>query len=81
MPVLTHTFPAAGYAVIHDGNGFVQFHACAAGSEISTGQPHLETFSDEEEATARAIELGYSFPAPEDDPLALPLPEPPPEAP
>ena len=86
MPVLSHTFTADGFAVIYDDDGFVQFQACPTGTEITTGQPNLETFTDEAAATARALELGYVFPSPEDDPLVLPLtepapPEPEPEAP
>jgi hypothetical protein len=85
MSVLSHVFPAEGpdgFAVIHDGDGFVQFLPCPAGTEVASGQPFLETFTDEAAATARALELGFVFPPPEDDPLALLVPpEPEPEVP
>lgn len=75
MPVLSHTFPAEGpdgFAIIHDGADFIQFMECPAGTEIATGQPYLETFTDEAAATARALDLGYEFPPPEPDPPEAP---------
>lgn len=56
-------FDVDTFVVVHDSAGFVQLIECAAGSAMGTGQPFVETYLDEDEALARAIELGYVPPA------------------
>jgi hypothetical protein len=70
MAPITLPFPEGGYAVIHNNNGFALLLDCAAGSEITTGQPYAEAFTLEqaEEALASAIELGYTPPLPTENP-------------
>lgn len=59
------TFTERTFVVVHDNAGFVQFFDCEPDSELATGQPEVETFTDEAAARTRAIELGYVFPEPE----------------
>jgi len=68
-------FTERTFVVVHDDNGFVQYLDCEAGTALGTGQPHVEQFTDEAAARARAEELGYIFSAPENDPLAPSAPE------
>lgn len=75
MPVTELTFTEHTFVVIHDDNGLVHYLDCEADTALGTGQPHIEQFTDEAEAKARAEELGYVFPDPETDPFAPPAPE------
>jgi hypothetical protein len=43
------------------GDDVVHFVEIAEGSSIISGQPNIEKFTNEEEAKARAIKLGYVF--------------------
>lgn len=43
------------------GDDAVHFVEIAEGSSVISGQPNIEKFTNEEEAKARAIELGYVF--------------------
>jgi len=43
------------------GDDAVHFVEIAEGSSVISGQPNIEKFINEEEAKARAIELGYVF--------------------
>ena len=48
------------YFVCHGPNA-VHYVEVPEGSNISSGQPNIEEFTDEALAKARAIELGYVF--------------------
>lgn len=65
MPITELVFTEPTYVVIHDGEGFVQYLEGEPGTALGTGQPHVETFTDEAAARARAEELGFIFPDPE----------------
>ena len=48
------------YFVCH-GPNVVHYVEVPKGSNLSSGQPNIEEFTDETIAKARAIELGYIF--------------------
>ena len=48
------------YFVCH-GPNTVHYAEVPEGSNLSSGQPNIEEFTDEALAKARAIELGYVF--------------------
>ena len=54
------------YYVCHGPNA-VHYIEVEAGFVFATGQPNSESFTDEAAARARAEELGYVFPAEDDD--------------
>lgn len=58
-------FTETKWVVCH-GPGVVHFTELSAGSSMMTGQPNFEPFDNEQEAVARAEELGYVFPVEED---------------
>jgi hypothetical protein len=67
-----HTFTEQSYAVIHNDDGYLQYSEMEPGTELVT--PHtVEIFTDEDEAIARAEELGYVFADPDAMPEPLPL--------
>lgn len=43
------------------GNDVVHFVEISEGSAVVSGQPNIEEYNNEEEAVARATELGYVF--------------------
>jgi len=64
-------FTETKWVVCH-GPEVVHFGELTVGSSMMTGQPNCEHFDTEEEAVARAEELGYVFPVEEEPtPLAL----------
>lgn len=59
----THlSFTEPTYVVIRDGEGNLEYYECEPGTELGTGQPHVEPFTDEALAKGRVKELGYVFP-------------------
>jgi len=59
-----HTFTEQSYVVIHNDDGYLQYSDMEPGTELVT--PHtVEIFTDEDQAIARAEELGYVFPDPD----------------
>ena len=62
------TFAVYTYVVAHNNAGLVHYLECKPGTTLGTGQPHVEQFTDETLAIARATELGYVFPDPENLP-------------
>jgi hypothetical protein len=63
-----HTFTEQSYVVIHNDDGYLQYSEMEPGTELVT--PHtVEIFTDEDEAIARAEELGYVFLEPEQHPV------------
>tara|TARA_S200002703_G_scaffold152281_1_gene152554 strand:- start:155 stop:355 length:201 start_codon:yes stop_codon:yes gene_type:complete len=54
------------YYVCH-GFGTVQYVELKEDRAFGTGLPNTETFTDESAARARAEELGWVFPEPEED--------------
>lgn len=74
MPITELAFSERTLVVLHNDEGLVLYHDMEPGSALGTGLPHVEQFTDEEEAKARALELGYVFPDPNEDPLEPPAP-------
>jgi len=67
MPITELTFSERTLVVLHNDDGLVLYHDMEPGSALGTGLPHVEQFTDEGEAKARAIELGYVFTEPSDE--------------
>jgi hypothetical protein len=73
MPVYTPEI-TTHYVIYNLDVPLVLFQTVEPGDALATGQPHVEPFTDEAAARARAIELGYVFSSPEDElPLGDPL--------
>ena len=53
-------FTETKWIVCH-GPDVVHFSELSIGSSFVTGQPNIEQFDNEQEAKARAVELGYVF--------------------
>jgi hypothetical protein len=62
-----YTFTELTYAIIHSDDGYLQYSEMTAGTALETPRT-VELFTDEDEAKARAEELGYVFV----DPDAIP---------
>ena len=57
---------ATKYYVCH-GPSAVHYSVVEDGCSMNSGQPNIEEFTSENEATLRAIELGYVFPEEEEE--------------
>jgi hypothetical protein len=63
----TYTPATTTHYVIHNAdNSLVLLQTVEPGDAIGTGQSHVEVFSDRATAIARATELGWVAPPPED---------------
>lgn len=67
MPITELTFSERTLVVLHNDDGLVLYHDMEPGSALGTGMPYVEQFTNEDEARARAIELGYVFTKPSDE--------------
>jgi hypothetical protein len=66
MPVYTPEI-TTHYVIYNLDVPLVMFQTIEPGDALATGQPHVEPFADAAAARARATELGYVFPSPEDE--------------